>query len=238
MKQFLLALSLIATLHTTAQTADEIIQKYTNTLGGLDAFDKVKTAKISGSITTNGKTYPITTQLVNGRSMRTDVTVAGQQIINVYDNGKGWKINPFAGAPVAQDVTGTELVSYKAQASLANHLSDYKRRGHEVTLAGLDPVNGAPAYKIKLVNKDDGKTTYYFIDSTTSLLVKSTTIREISGTPYGAETTYSDFRTINGLQFAMHILVTVEGKPFQELIFDRIDLNVPVDEKIFTRPRS
>ena len=238
MKILIAALLCVTCIVTKAQTVEEVIQKYSTALGGLSAFNNVKSAKMTGTVTTAGKTFPLTTQLINGKAMRTDVVAVGQQVINVYNDGKGWKINPFANAPTATDVTGAELISFKAQSSLANHLADYKKRGHQVELLGQEPVNGINAYKIKLVNKDDGKTTIYYIDANSFLLIKSTSKREISGEEYDAETLYTDIREINGLKFCMHITVTALGKPYQEISYEKIELNVPVDEKIFIRPKS
>ena len=47
MKRFLFALSCLATISSHAQTADEVIQKYSAALGGLEAFNKVTDFKNS-----------------------------------------------------------------------------------------------------------------------------------------------------------------------------------------------
>lgn len=237
MKKLTLLLLSFVCIAASAQTADDIIQQYSAAMGGLDAFNKISTAKITGTVTTQGRTLPIITQMINNKAMRMDVEAMGQQIINVYNNGKGWKINPFANAPVATEVKGSELTNYKAQASLLNNLADYRNRGHQVEYLGQEDVNGSKVYKIKLTSKDDVKTTTYFISTSSYFLIKSVTKREIQGNQYDAETIYTDIREINGLKFCMHITVTVEGNVFQEVNYEKIELNIPVDEKIFLQPK-
>lgn len=237
MKQFFAALLSFAFLSANAQTADEVIQKYTVTMGGLGAFNKVTTAKITGILTSQGQNLPLTTQIINGKAMRTDVTVGEQSVNNVYNNGKGWKINPFANATAATEVTGPELVTFKTQASLANNLMDYKSRGHQVELLGQEDVEGVKTNKIKLTSKDDGKVTTYFISTTTNLLVKSVSKREVAGNEYDAHTFYSDIKEINGLKFSMHFVQKIANQVLQDVKYEKIELNVPVDEKIFIMPK-
>jgi len=238
MKKLLFTLLSFTIISANAQTADEVILKYSNNMGGLDAFNKVTTAKMTGTLSTQGNDLPITIQIVNGKSMRTDVEVNGQEVNNVYNNGKGWKLNPFAGAATPTEATPADLLIFKTQASLANNLMDYKARGHKVELTGQEDVGGVKAYKIILTNKDDGKATSYFISTTDYSLIKSIGKREISGTEYDVETFYSDFKEINGLKFSMNFTQQIDGQTFQEVKYDKVELNVPIDAKIFEMPKQ
>jgi hypothetical protein len=236
MKKILLPLFSMVFLSAQAQTADEVVREYSAVMGGLEAFAKVTTARITGTLSSQGRDIPLTTQIVNGKSMRSDLVVGEQSVHSVYDNGTGWKINPFANAPTATDVTGSELVTFKAQASLANNLMDYKNRGHKIELLGAEEVDGAGTFKIKLTGKEDGKITTYFISSTSYLLVKSVAKREIAGTEYDAETYYTELKEIGGLKFCMHFTTKIMGKVFQEVKYAAVELNVPIDENIFVKP--
>ncbi len=233
MKRFFLALLSFVTLAASAQTADEVIQKYSTAMGGLDAFNKVTSIKMTGNVTAQGMLLPLTTQMINNKAVRTDVEVSGQQIVNVYNNGTGWKINPSAGAESATELAGQELIDAKAQASLVNHLMDYKSRGHKVELAGEETVDGVKCHKLKLVNKDDGKTTTYFISTSNYMMLKSVGMRDMQGQEMEVETFYSDIKEVGGLKFAMLRSQKVQGQVFLEIKLEKIELNVPIDESIF-----
>ena len=114
---------------------------------------------------------------------------------------------------------------------------DYKVRGHEVELLGQEDTEGIKAFKIKLINKEDGKITTYFISSVDYLLLKSVSKREIAGNEYDAESFYTDMKEINGLKFCMHFSQKIEGQVLQEVTYDKIELNIPVDAKIFEMPK-
>jgi hypothetical protein len=233
MKKLLVALFSFAGLSAYAQTADEIVQKYSTALGGLDAFNKVSTIKMTGNVTAQGMVLPLTTQMINNKAVRTDVEVMGNQIVNVYNNGTGWKINPYAGAESATELTGQELIEAKAQASLVNHLMDYKNRGHKIELTAQEDVEGVKCHKIILTNKDDNKATTYFINASDYMLVKSTGMREMQGQEMEVETFYSDFKEFNGLKFAMKRSQKIQGQVFQEIVMEKFEFGVTIDESIF-----
>lgn len=60
MKKLIIGFLSFITLAASAQTADEIVQKYAAAMGGLDAFKKVQTAKFTGSVSVRGNDLPMT----------------------------------------------------------------------------------------------------------------------------------------------------------------------------------
>lgn len=233
MKKLLLAILSFSILAGSAQTSDDIIQKYTDAMGGLDAYNAVKTAKMTGNVSVQGMDLPLTIQIIIGRAMRNDVEVMGQSITNSYKDGKGWKINPIAGISSATEVSGAELSEMKNQTMLASALMDYKARGHQVELLGQEDVEGIKTNKIKLTSKDDGKVTTYFISVADNVLIKYISTRDIQGQEMEMETFLSDLKDINGLKFAMTRTQKMSGQVFQEIKMTSIELNVPIDEKVF-----
>jgi len=234
MKKIFFGLLAFAVLSASAQTADEIVQKYANAMGGLENFNKIKTIKMSGTVATQGMNLPITIQIINGKAMRSDVEVMGQSVTNAYKDGKGWKINPFAGAASATDATATELSDMKNQSFLANQLMDYKSRGSKVELEGQEDINGSKAYKIKFTDSDN-KVTIYDIDPTTFLAVKVVGKRDIMGQETEIETYLTEPKEFGGVKFNTAITQKIGGQTFQEIHLDKFEVNVPIDEKIFDK---
>jgi hypothetical protein len=236
MKKLFVAILALITVSASAQTVDEIISKYAATMGGLDAYNKVTTAKLTGTYSIQGNDLALTVQLVNGKSMRSDVEAMGQAVVNVYYNAKGWKVNPFAGVPDPVDVTGSELSDFKQQSYFAPQLMDYKARGFEVALDGKETVEGIETYKIKVTNKEDGRITYYSISTKDYTMIRSVTTREIQGQQVNIESWFSDLKDIgNGMKFFMTRDAKMDGQVIQTVKYDKIELNVPIDEKIFER---
>ncbi len=237
MKKILFALLSFAFISAQAQTVDEVIQKYSAAVGGLDAFNAIKTIKMSGDVSVQGMDLPITVQIINGKAMRNDVEVQGQSITNSYKDGKGWKLNPLIGVTTPTEVSGTELSDFRSQSMLASPLMDYKDRGHQVELQGQEDVDSVKAYKIKLTSKDDGKVTTYYIRVADNMLIKFISSREIQGQEYDVETYFNDYKDFNGLKLSLSRVQKIEGQVLQEIKFTKIEMNVPVDEKIFEMPK-
>ena len=235
MKKIIFSVLTFAFVSTNAQTADDVIQKYSKAMGGLAAFNAIKTMKTTGTITTQGVDLALTSQIINGRAVRSDVQAMGQSVINSYKDGKGWKINPFAGVTTVTDMTPEELIDFKSQSMIASQLMDYKARGHKVELQGQEDVEGVKTYKIKLTNKDDNKVTTYFISVTDNIIIKSVSTRQLQGQDIEIETFYSDIKDFNGLKFPMVRTQKMQGQVFQEIKIATIEFNVPIDEKIFDK---
>jgi len=163
------------------------------------------------------------------------VQAMGQTVINSYKDGKGWKINPFAGITTVTDMTPEELIDFKSQSMIASQLMDYKLRGHKVELQGQEDVEGIKTYKIRLTNKDDNKVTTYFISVTDNTIIKSVSTRQLQGQDIEIETFYSDIKDFNGLKFPMLRIQKMQGQVFQQIKIATIEFNVPIDEKIFDK---
>jgi hypothetical protein len=235
MKKLIFSILTLAFVSANAQTTDDIIQKYSKAMGGLAAFNAIKTMKTTGTFTTQGVDLALTSQIINGKAIRNDVQAMGQTVINSYKDGKGWKINPFAGITTVTDMTPEELIDFKSQSMIASQLMDYKLRGHKVELQGQEDVEGIKTYKIKLTNKDDNKVTTYFISVTDNTIIKSVSTRQLQGQDIEIETFYSDIKDFNGLKFPMLRIQKMQGQVFQEIKIATIEFNVPIDEKIFDK---
>jgi hypothetical protein len=235
MKKLIFSILTLAFVSANAQTTDDIIQKYSKAMGGLAAFNAIKTMKTTGTFTTQGVDLALTSQIINGKAIRNDVQAMGQTVINSYKDGKGWKINPFAGITTVTDMTPEELIDFKSQSMIASQLMDYKLRGHKVELQGQEDVEGIKTYKIRLTNKDDNKVTTYFISVTDNTIIKSVSTRQLQGQDIEIETFYSDIKDFNGLKFPMLRIQKMQGQVFQQIKIATIEFNVPIDEKIFDK---
>ncbi|MBS1919529.1 MAG: hypothetical protein JST17_04670 [Bacteroidetes bacterium] len=233
MKKIILAILCFSFTATRSQTVDEIIQKYSDAVGGLNTFASVKTLSMTGNVAMQGMDMPMTVQIINGKAMKSNVEVMGQKIINLYKDGKGWTINPFAGATTPTEVTGSELNDLQNQANIANQLMDYKKRGNKVELQGEEDVDTVKCFKILLTRSGDNKTSTYFISTVDYLLKKSISTKDIQGQEVEIESYYNGYKYFDGLKISTDITVKMQGQVFQEIKFSDIKVNREIDEKVF-----
>ncbi len=221
-----------------AQTADDVISKFTAAIGGVDAYNNIKLLKLTGTVATQGMDLPITIQIINNHAVRTDVEIAAMNtsIIRAYKEGKAWQQNPFAGSPTPTALAGADLYDLKMQSMLVPPLADYKHRGSQAELLGQEDVNGVKTFKIKLSNKEELAPTTYYINASDYSLVKSITSREIQGQTKDVETWYSDVKQVNGAKMSMTHTQKLDGQEFQTVKFTTAETDKPIDEKVFDMP--
>ena len=87
-------------INASAQTADEIINKYIDAMGGKEKISQIKTVYIEGEMDIMGNKAPSLTYIVNGKGYKSEVDFNGAKIISVYTDKGGWTLNPMAGQSV------------------------------------------------------------------------------------------------------------------------------------------
>ena len=239
MKLFQLALlALAATISTAslkAQTADDIINKHNDAIGGKDVFAKVKSVYLEGNATAMGTDYPTSTTVLTGKGFKNVTSVNGADIIQCITDTSGWSQNPLAGQ---NDPTPMEsgLVK-KGQSSLmvGGELANYKALGYADSLAGRETINGVNTYKIQL--SQPGVSTMYYIDPTTYYVVKTDSKVSVNGADVSSSTTYSNYKKTDvGYVVATTLGVTNMGYDVT-INYTKIDVNKDVDPKIFAMPK-
>ena len=105
-----------------AQTADEIINKYVEAIGGKDKLQQIKTVYMENTTQVMGNDGPSTITAVNGIGYKIVSEVNGQTFIQVLTDKGGWQVNPYAGAvtptPLPEDIVQTGQVQAGCYRSL------------------------------------------------------------------------------------------------------------------------
>lgn len=224
---FVAAISLVA-LNASAQTADEVVGKYLTAMGGADKLNSIKTLKSEGNLSVQGMDIPVTLTRKSNTGMRLDMEIMGTSNYQIFTPTKGWMFMPVQGQTEPMELPAEQLKSVKSQLDLSGSLVDYKKKGYTVEYLGMDKVEGADAYKLKVV-KDSAVQTYY-IDAKTNFLVKVSSKANVNGEEIDVDNAYADFKqTADGFWFP-YSNTTMQGT----IVFDKITVNGEVDDKIFS----
>ncbi len=232
MKQFkILCLAILAftSMSVTAQTADEIIGKHIESQGGKEKLATLKTVKMTGNMSVQGTDVSITMTKSHLIGMRVDMDIMGTSNYQLGNTKKGWVFMPVMGMAEPTEMDEDQLKSFNSQMDIQGALVNYKEKGSTVELDGSDKVDGNDAYKLKLTNKN-GKVSTYFIDKKTNRLLKTSGKANVQGQEMDVETSFADYKqNTDGFWFAYSI-TNMQGT----ITFDKIESNIPVDEKIYT----
>lgn len=220
-----------ASITVHAQTADDVINKHLDAIGGKDKLGQVTSMVIESSVTVMGNEAPATTTLLAGKGYKTEMEINGQKLITTVTDKGGWSINPFQGGTDAQPMPDDQYKGAEGQVYVDPFL-DYAAHGSKVELKGSE----AGAYKIALTNKDNVVTNFY-IDSATYYISKLTRTVNVQGNDVEVTFTFSDQKKAD---FGLVIPYTmgIDYGQFQlSYAVKKVTINGDIDPKAFDMPK-
>jgi photosynthetic reaction center cytochrome c subunit len=220
-----------------APSADKILDKYIQALGGAERLAKVTSFVAKG--TSKGyddpETYPVEIYAKAPGQRATVVHGADGDSAGIYDGRYGYAVAPEAATPVpVLPLTGDDLAAAKVEAELSFpariklSLSEW-RVGFPVTIDDRESqvVQGKPG--------PGGRPVKLYFDMESGVLVR---LVSYTDTPVGAIPTqidYADYRDISGIKMPFKWTTTwTSGRSVTEL--SEIQLNVPIDASRFAKP--
>ena len=224
----------------SAQTVDEIVQKYYAARGGYDKIKAIQTLKITQTVANPFSRTKVVILRKRPGLVRWEITPAGQTAVmpRVINAEGGWDTQQ--GKVVARP----EIMLKEDRdidADIEGPLVDWKAKGHTLTLEGTEQLRTGAAYRLKLVTKA-GVTREIFLDSKTHLPVLEKGRMSLPPDPRGNPRfnehvfEYSDWRDVNGVKFPFAIDEERTGGPITQsfaVYTEKIELNVPMEDPLF-----
>jgi hypothetical protein len=225
----------LATTPTQAQTVDDIVARHIASRGGREASRTVESQRMTGTVYTQGieLAMVLVTRRPNLSRQELTIDIPGQgvvPILNVFDGTKAWTVNPMAGGAEAMEVSGRDAENMRDQSEFESPLIDYKAKGHDVQLVGVETVGTRRAHRLKLT-RPGRPVAHFFIDAETGVELRITS--EAAGS---AAIEFSDYRPIGSALVAHHIRVQQPGQPEVDVVVTSVEFNVPTSESMFQRP--
>jgi hypothetical protein len=234
----LLAICLIALLSATyaqAQTADEVLNKYWEAMGGKAKWKALKSMVQIGKAPTPQGEFPITIYSKAPNKTKIEIAVQGKtMVLQSFDGKDAWNSqNMNMEAVKMNEEQAKEL---KDGADFEPKFMDYATKGHTIALEGKETLDGTECFKVKLTKKD-GTLEYYFFDTENyAMIVMRTYIN--AGPAKGTEidTYLSDYKEVNSLMMPFSIEQKVKGQTAFKIILDTIKVDENIDDKVFAMP--
>ncbi len=227
---FLLFTAVSLSFAAKAQTADDIIGKYVDAIGGKDKISQIKSVYTEATVSVMGMDGPSSTTLLVGKGYRSELEVNSSKVIQVLTDKGGWSINPFAGATDPTPMPDDEYQGGKDQIWLGGSLLNYKAKGYTAELLPKDGNN----YPIKVTA---GKNVaIYYIDATTYLLNKLTTTATAQGQSTNVTETFANYQKTDFGYLAPFKVDIDLGQVQLGYVAKSVTVNKDIDPKVFDMP--
>lgn len=238
-----LSLSVVPVLAAADEVA-QIVERYTEAIGGLDSIRALETLRKTGVYVYNGLEHPLVIvqkrdrgcrEEIEGLSMWGTVNEAGKLVIRAYDGRNAWVGSQDEELRTMSMPEG-EAMGFVLDADVESALVDFGRKGNRVELVGPAEVDGVAAVQLAVTHRD-GTVEQWYLDVESSLPMMKA-VAAPDGDFKAAQTWFfDDYRPVAGVRLPFY--VQVEERLFsREYIFDQIEANVAVDNEVFVQPEG
>lgn len=181
---------------------------------------------------------PFTLSMERPHKSRLELQFAGKTAVQVYDGSAGWKVRPYLNRNDVEPFSAAELQLESKKPELDGPLVDYAAKGTKVELAGIEPVEGSPAYKLKVTAKN-GVVQNIWIDAKSFLDVKvEGSPRRMDGRMHTVWVYQRDFRDVQGVKIPFVLETAVDGyRETHKITLTKVTVNPKLDESLFTKPK-
>jgi len=228
-------LALVFAQFANGQTVDDIIDQYITARGGKEKLTSIKSIYFEGTREMMGNEVQVKVTKVNGKLNRVDFEFGGNSGYTIITPYKGWTYIPMR-SDKPEEIPEARLKTMQEQLDIAGPLVDYAAKGYQASLQGKDTINGKEVRIIQLT-KTTGKYITFYIDTKTSLLLQTRQMSEGGGRngnePKEIITDYSDYKDVDSVMFPQTITTEGGGMGGGSMSFDKIELNIPVDESLY-----
>ncbi len=243
---FLVASLLIAAGNAVfAQTAEEIINKYIENTGGLDAWSKLVSMRSTAKVKAQGMEFPAI-MLSKPMKQKVSLTFQGMNIVQpAFDGTTGWNTNFMTMKAEKMEAEDNEITKAEV-ADFPDAFLKHKEKGYHLELQGSETVEGTDCFKIKLTKKPvviDGKeeenAVVYFFDKENFIpILTRSLIKKGPAKGKFSETSMSDYQEVNGLMLPFTMDQKFDGQVVASIAVEKIELNVEIDDKEFAFPEG
>lgn len=229
---------LLGAAAASAQTAEELVEKNIRARGGLEKIKSVQSMRMTGTMALGDETAATVLEFKRPGRLRWEFTLDGQTAIQAYDGTTGWAVMPFEGKTEPEKMPAEEVQNLKRQADMDGPLVDYRAKGNRIELLGKGSAGGRDAWELK-VTAPDGEERIVFLDAETGLQLKTVARKTVDGNEVEIVSVIGDYREVGGLKLPHSFEASATGVPqSQSMKFERIELNVPLEDSRFAMPKA
>lgn len=240
MKTFLCAIACLTFFNPSAQSADldEVLSQYYEVFGGVETLEGIETMVMNGKgVVAGGIEFPMKIITKSPGRFRSETNFQGQVMVQACDGTRAWQINPMMGSTEPQELPKEMADEFAKRSELAGPFVKWKEKGYKLEYLGVVDIEGSPCHHLKLTRDDESVENHYLDEDACVPVMTSMTARDMMGNESEQRVFYSDYKEVGDSIAPFNLKIkNAEGVQVFEMIFDTIEVNVPLEDDIFAMP--
>ncbi len=216
-----------------APTLDEIVARHREAKGG-DALAGLTAIRATGTHYIFSEPAPFTLWRERPNRVRLDTAMLGTPVVESWDGVSGWALQPPAGTEWPLPMIDSETAAAQAMADFDTPIVDWREKGHTVTLAGRDDLDGIDVWRLE-VARAEGFAETWFIDAGTWLEAGKIGPAHDFGQAAEARTWFDDFRPVAGVMIP-HVVESEYFIRHRRLEIEAVEANPELPPGHFSMP--
>lgn len=227
---FLVALLVAFSAKAQNPSAEQLVDKYIQAIGGAQKWKAVKSMKLTVTLRTQGIDLLGLVQATADGKQRMEFTFNGAKLIRAYDGATAWTFDQFSGMTAPAKLEG-EAAADLTDEEFLDEFIDYRKKGATIAYLGQEEYEGLPYHKLAKKEKNGEQAIFLFDEETGLLLLK----RETSDTGV-TETQYQDYAKVSGLTMPMKVIGKSGGQILQSFVINKTEFDVDMPADLFVFP--
>lgn len=226
-----------------AQTAEEVIDMYFETIGGKDKIAALKSSRATCKAKAQGMELPVVMVSAAPNMQRMDMNFQGKDITQMaFDGETAWGVNFMTMEAEAMDAEQSLVMA--AQSDYPDAFLDYESKGYTVELTGEEEIEGVDCHIIKLTrkpvmigDKEEENVSQFYMDKENGIIIKQVDY-SLTGPTKGStiETFFSDYEEVDGIYFPFTMVQKMNDAEVFSVAIEKMELNPELPDGYFTMP--
>lgn len=172
-------------------TAKEVIAKYIHSIGGFERINSINSLEVSYKANFMGNELEATS-INTTEEQKQIVKIGGNVLATIIVNATGAKVEQMGNS---MDLPLEIAADMQATIGIIPELK--MMENENVTISGIEEIDGQSAYSIEMKGQSTTTTTYYAVES--GLKLKQTTVTEMMGQTQTQDSNYNDYKRFGSL---------------------------------------
>lgn len=213
-------------------TAEQIVDRYVQAIGGVDAIQKVSGRVQTGAVTSLGRQFPFEIFAKAPNKRTTVMHLPDGESVTAYDGHSAWQAVPGANP---RQFTGSELDAVQLDSDLYFPLH-LKHAFKEMRVRGTEKAGDRDTYFVRGIREGQTPVDLYF-DQQSGLLLRQVRYAQSPVGDLPTQIDYADYRDSGGVKIPYRWTTSLPGRTFSTQISD-VQANAPVNDDKFSKPAA